>query len=263
MRWNIEKAFLELVDQNSEVFLSLGRYSLLFEPGFCEHCNINSLTLKNLKASDSVNRSDSFFTLLEEGQQYTFEEMYQLWHQKEVYVRLYTMLTPLSIDQRLLTLRQLIKRDLVSQYTGDAELEQLGKCLLERPFSEWYRGSFGHICGLTRSTAMRLLQHYERLQAFIPDFTTESDAVFALNNMTALLERTDWKQVRKDILTTDADWLVLKKNWHFRTILWSRTGRLSRNFYCRAARLWYALSMGNWTGRSWLLKRCGGSYRLN
>lgn len=60
MRWSIEKAFLELVDQNSEVFLSLGRYSLLFEPGFCEHCNINSLTLKNLKASDSVNRSDSF-----------------------------------------------------------------------------------------------------------------------------------------------------------------------------------------------------------
>jgi len=210
-----KKHFLELVDQNSEVFLSLGRYSLLFEPGFCEHCNINSLTLKNLKASDSVNRSDSFFTLLEEGQQYTFEEMYQLWHQKEVYVRLYTMLTPLSIDQRLLTLRQLIKRDLVSQYTGDAELEQLGKCLLERPFSEWYRGSFGHICGLTRSTAMRLLQHYERLQAFIPDFTTESDAVFALNNMTALLERTDWKQVRKDILTTDADWLDLKEKLAF------------------------------------------------
>ena len=177
-----KKHFLDLVDQNSEAFLSLGRYSLLFEPGFCEHCNINSLTLKNLK---------------------------------EVYVRLYTMLTPLSIDQRLLTLRQLIKRDLVSQYTGDAELEQLGKCLLERPFSEWYRGSFGHICGLTRSTAMRLLQHYERLQAYIPDFTAEPDAVFAFNNMTALLERTDWKQVRKDILTTDADWLDLKEKLAF------------------------------------------------
>lgn len=94
-------------------------------------------------------------------------------------------------------------------------LEQLGKCLLERPFSEWYRGSFGHICGLTRSTAMRLLQHYEQLQAFIPDFTVESDAVFALNNMTALLERTDWKQVRKDIMTTDADWLDLKEKLAF------------------------------------------------
>ena len=205
-----KKHFLDLVDQNSEVFLSLGRYSLLFEPGFCEHCNINSLTLKNLKASDSVNRNDSFFTLLEEGQQYTFEEMYQLWHQKEVYVRLYTMLTPLPVDQRLLTLRQLIKRELVSQYTGDTELEQLGKCLLERPFSEWYRSSFGHIRGLTRRTAMELLQHYTKLQTFIPAFTAEPDAVFALNNMTALLERTDWKQVRKDILTTDADWLELK-----------------------------------------------------
>ncbi len=58
---------------------------------------------------------------------------------------------------------------------------------------------------------MRLLQHYERLQAYIPDFTAESDAVFALNNMMALLERTDWKQVRKDILTTDADWLDIKE----------------------------------------------------
>lgn len=102
-----------------------------------------------------------------------------------------------------------------SQYTGDAELEQLGKCLLERPFSEWYRGSFGHICGLTRRIAMGLLQHYTQLQAFIPDFTTESDAVFALNNMTALLEMTDWKQVRKDILTTDADWLDLKEKLAF------------------------------------------------
>ena len=41
---------------------------------------------------------------------------------------------------------------------------------------------------------MGLLQHYMQLQAFIPYFTTESDAVFALNNMTALLEMTDWKQ---------------------------------------------------------------------
>ena len=42
-----------------------------------------------------------------------------------------------------------------------------------------------------------------------------SDAVFALNNMKALLEMTDWKQVRKDILTTDADWLDLKEKLAF------------------------------------------------
>ena len=94
----------------------------------------------------------------------------------------------------LLYTSQLIKRDLVRQYTGDAELEQLGKCLLERPFSEWYRGSFGHICGLPRRIAMGLLQHSMQLQAFIPDFTTESDAVFALNNICLLYTSLDWKR---------------------------------------------------------------------
>ena len=208
---NLDRGGFSMADTIPHVCPCCGQPTRIHESsGKGEHCNINSLTLKNLKASDSVNRNDSFFTLLEEGQQYTFEEMYQLWHQKEVYVRLYTMLTPLPVDQRLLTLRQLIKRELVSQYTGDTELEQLGKCLLERPFSEWYRSSFGHIRGLTRRTAMELLQHYTKLQTFIPAFTAEPDAVFALNNMTALLERTDWKQVRKDILTTDADWLELK-----------------------------------------------------
>ena len=33
--------------------------------------------------------------------------------------------------------------------------------------------------------------------------------------MMALLEMTDWKQVRKDILTTDADWLDLKEKLAF------------------------------------------------
>ena len=40
----------------------------------------------------------SYFELLEEGQQYTFEELRLLWHQEEVYVRLYAKLSPLSVD---------------------------------------------------------------------------------------------------------------------------------------------------------------------
>ena len=44
-----KKHFLQLVDQNSEIFLSLSRYALLFEDCFCEHCNLNSLSEKNLQ----------------------------------------------------------------------------------------------------------------------------------------------------------------------------------------------------------------------
>ena len=107
--------------------------------------------------------------------------MWLLWQQDEIYVRLYAMLTPLSVDRRLLTLRQLLKHGLVSHHMEDQELEQLARCLLEKPFSEWYRGALD-IRGLTRRTAMWLLRKYEQLRVFIPEMQSEADAIFALNN---------------------------------------------------------------------------------
>lgn len=210
-----KKHFLDLVSENSELFLSLGRYALLFEDKFCEHCNLNSLTAKNLQACDTVERGSSYFDLLEDGRQYTFEEMWLLWRKDEIYVRLYAMLTPLSVDRRLLTLRQLLKYGLVSRYMKDQELEQLARCLLEKPFSEWYRGAFGHIRGLTRRTAMRLLQRYEQLQVFIPELQSEADAIFALNNEAVIAGQKNWTQVRAAVLTMDQDWLELKQRFSF------------------------------------------------
>lgn len=210
-----KKHFLDLVSDNSELFLSLGRYALLFEDKFCEHCNLNSLTAKNLQACDTVERGSSYFDRLEDGRQYTFEEMWLLWRKDEIYVRLYALLTPLSVDRRLLTLRQLLKYGLVSRYMKDQELEQLARCLLEKPFSEWYRGAFGHIHGLTRRTAMRLLQRYEQLQVFIPELQSEADAIFALNNEAVIAGQKNWTQVRAAVLTMDQDWLDLKQRFSF------------------------------------------------
>ena len=210
-----KKHFLNLVNQNSELFFSLGRYSLLFVSGFCERCNLNSLTVKNLKDSDSIERTTSYFELLEEGQQYTFEELRLLWHQEEVHVRLYAKLFPLSVDQRMLTIRQLIKRDLVSQNIGDEALEQVTQCLLEKPFGAWYEKDFGHIRGLTRQTAMLMLQHYSEIQAFIPEFRTEADAVFAVSNASKITGFSNWSQVCGSILVTDQNWAYLKENMGF------------------------------------------------
>ena len=210
-----KKHFLDLVSEHSELFLSLGRYALLFEDKFCEHCNLNSLTAKNLQACDTVERGSSYFDLLEDGRQYTFEEMWLLWRQDEIYVRLYAMLTPLSVDRRLLTLRQLLKYGLLSRHMEDQELEQLARCLLEQPFSEWYRGSFGHIRGLTRRTAIRLMQKYEQLQAFIPELQSEADAIFVLNNGAVIAGQKNWTQVRAAVLTMDQDWLDLKQRFSF------------------------------------------------
>ena len=208
-----KKHFLNLVSEHSELFLSLGRYALLFEDKFCEHCNLNSLTARNLQACDTVERGSSHFDLLEDGRQYTFEEMWLLWQQDEIYVQLYAMLTPLSVDRRLLTLRQLLKHGLVSHHMEDQELEQLARCLLEKPFSEWYRGAFGHIRGLTRRTAMWLLRKYEQLRVFIPEMQSEADAIFALNNGAVIAGQKNWTQVRAAVLTMDRDWLDLKERF--------------------------------------------------
>ena len=139
--------------------------------------------------------------------------MWLLWQQDEIYVRLYAMLTPLSVDRRLLTLRQLLKHGLVSHHMEDQELEQLARCLLEKPFSEWYRGAFGHIRGLTRRTAMWLLRKYEQLQVFIPEMQSEADAIFALNNGAVIAGQKNWTQVRAAVLTMDRDWLDLKERF--------------------------------------------------
>lgn len=210
-----KKHFLDLVSEHSELFLSLGRYALLFEDKFCEHCNLNSLTAKNLQACDTVERGSSYFDLLEDGRQYTFEEMWLLWRKDEIYVRLYAMLTPLSVDRRLLTLRQLLKYGLLSRHMEDQELEQLARCLLEQPFSEWYRDAFGHIRGLTRRTAMRLLQRYEQMQTFIPELQSEADAIFVINNEAVIAGQKNWTQVRAAVLTMDQDWLDLKQRFSF------------------------------------------------
>lgn len=139
--------------------------------------------------------------------------MWLLWQQDEIYVRLYAMLTPLSVDRRLLTLRQLLKHGLVSHHMEDQELEQLARCLLEKPFSEWYRGAFGHIRGLTRRTAMWLLRKYEQLRVFIPEMQSEADAIFALNNGAVIAGQKNWTQVRAAVLTMDRDWLDLKERF--------------------------------------------------
>ena len=244
-----KKHFLDLVSEHSELFLSLGRYALLFEDKFCEHCNLNSLTARNLQACDTVERGSSHFDLLEDGRQYTFEEMWLLWQQDEIYVRLYAMLTPLSVDRRLLTLRQLLKHGLVSHHMEDQELEQLARCLLEKPFSEWYRGAFGHIRGLTRRTAMWLLRKYEQLQVFIPEMQSEADAIFVLNNEAAVAGQKDWGQVRSAVLTVDQDWLDLKQRLSFTDEFVEQNRESVTNFLLRGGsamvRALYSYLQGN------------------
>lgn len=207
--------FIKLVNEHSEEFLALWRHALLFQPGFCDHCNLNSLTEQNLRDCDSVGSRETYFSLLEEGQQYTFQELELLWQQDEIFTRLYRILTPLAVDQRLLTVRQLIKHALLSPKIGDTELTQLGECLLQKPFSEWYQALRRNIPDLPRRTAIQILEHYAQIRPFLQNFRAEADAIYALNNLSVLGEKKDWSQIRSEILTHDQDWELLREELGF------------------------------------------------
>lgn len=210
-----KKHFLELVDTHSALYLALGRSALLFEDGFREHCNLNSLTAKHLTACAASGEKESHFEYLDDGRQYTFEELHTLWGAHENYVRLYGKLTPLPVDQRLLTIRQLIKRNLLNRRTGEPELEQLAKCLLQRPFSQWFQVTLGHIKGLTRQTAMLLLQNYAEVQTYIPDLQTEADAAFVAANLSVVRGYPTWREARENVLTLDTNWQRIKEELKF------------------------------------------------
>ena len=212
---NRKKHFLDLVDRNSETFLSLARYSLLFVKEFREHCNLNSLSVKDLEKCNAVSDEFVHFDLLESGRQYTFGEMYLLWRAPQQYVKLYTKLTPLAVDRRILTLQQLLKHDLLGRGMTEENLDQLAQCLLQRTFSQWYEGVFGHIQGLTRRTAIQLLAQYGQVEGVISDLQTEADAVFTVNNAAGLAEYPTWARLRNSILTVDRDWQYLKEKMHF------------------------------------------------
>lgn len=87
--------------------------------------------------------------------------------------------------------------------------------MLEKPFGAWYEKDFGHIRGLTRQTAMLMLQHYPEIQAFIPEFRAEADAVFAVSNASKITGFSNWSQVCGSILVTDQNWAYLKENMGF------------------------------------------------
>ncbi|MEO2799846.1 hypothetical protein ABHB27_16475, partial [Flavonifractor plautii] len=60
-----------------------------------------------------------------------------------------------------------------------------------------------------------MLQHYPEIQAFIPEFRAEADAVFAVSNASKITGFSNWSQVCGSILVTDQNWAYLKENMGF------------------------------------------------
>ena len=206
--------FLRLVSENQELFLKLDSLSMIYDEEFYKRCNLNSLTLKNLKSCQGDRTQDSCLYLLDE-KEYTFEELKCLRYVRQDYIELYNRLNIKRVDDKLIVIRQLLKRDLLPSNMTEEQLAALAGALSVKPLSLWMEKEFANILELKARDAVRVLLVYDKIKHFFPDMHTWEEAVYAARNADRIQHYNRWTEVQQKMLNNDDDWNYLVEKMGF------------------------------------------------
>lgn len=209
-----KKAFLNLINEEAELFYDLPNASMLLKKEVYQgYLNLNTLNRKNLKDSVDLILSQDRFELLAK-REHTFEELKLLCTAKEAVIRLYEQLTCKS-DERLLVLRELIKRECVPHSFWEGQIEPLAAALSKKPLSRWIREDFRNIPDLSYGTALWLLVYREQLKGMEKEITMEQQAFFLLKDLELIKECTSFGELKEKLVVQDVSWKVLCKEFSF------------------------------------------------
>ena len=209
-----KKAFLNLINEEAELFYDLPNASMLLKKEvYQEYINLNTLNRKNLKDSADLILSRDRFELLAK-REHTFEELKLLCTAKEAVIELYEHLTCKS-DERLLVLRELIKRECVPHSFWEGQIEPLAAALSKKPLSRWIREDFWNIPDLSYGTALWLLVYREQLKGMEKEITMEQQAFFLLKDLELIKECTSFGELKEKLVVQDVSWKVLCKEFSF------------------------------------------------
>lgn len=202
-----KKHFIRLIDENADRFLGLSGWSILFrEPLYRSHFNLNELTAKDLDDCGWMTCKNLPKNLLEGTHQYTFPELKLLYDAPEPYIALYHKLRAPRLDDRIKVLRQLRKRDVLSEITSEAELAVLAERLDQRPLADWWRGEFGHIRDIQAEDAAQMLIHLDRLRPLLPDIQCRADVMLALRCLEHIDQFDGMDALKAGLLEKDQYW---------------------------------------------------------
>ena len=206
-----QNAFLRLIESNFELFRRLPYNNMLFDEEFYTRIRLNSITLKNLKECEGYinDRKGNPLNHLAK-REYTFDELKTLFKARRIYAAFYNCLRIERTDERLLTLRQMLKRELLDSLVSD-QVEAVAVRLSEKPFMEWKDSVFAHIAGLTPKQCVRLLYAYDSVKRFLPEIHTANEAAFLIRHSDKLETFSDWNAVKKSIDQIDTAWEKLRR----------------------------------------------------
>lgn len=206
-----QNAFLRLIEANFDLFCRLPYKSMLFDETFYRRIRLNSISLKNLRECEdhTCMRKDHKLMKLR-MREYTFDELKTLYDAPQAYITFYNHLEIVRTDDRLLTLRQMLKRELLTGFNED-QVVAVATRLSEKPFGTWKDAEFAHIKGMTPVLCARLLAAYDSIGRFIPDIRNANEAFFLLRHQDKLDGFADWRSVRSNVEQIDTAWVKLRK----------------------------------------------------
>lgn len=207
---NNKKGFINLIEKYCEDFLKIPDDSILFDEYFYKkYININDLNVKNLKELKSMHHKNNHMCELNE-RNYTFNEIKALYGTHNIdYYKLYNYLSDLRVDERIIRIKQLINKDLISQFLSDYEIESLSNKIVEKSLYNWMEQDFKQIKNLTPNDTINILINYSSINKFINDIRDVNEVSFLLRNIDTINKYNNLQSIKDNIENIDKYWKEL------------------------------------------------------
>ena len=197
-------------------FLAIPGNSILYSNNFyTKYINLNVVTLKHLEKLRLMNYSrNSNIDNLKE-QVYTFEEINTLFSVEKQYIQLYNELLNLSIDNRLLRIRQFIKKDLLRDITNEDKIVKLANKIKIKPLYTWLENDFNKIEDIKINDVIEILINYDVVEKLLPEIANRNELTYILRNISKLNEYGNLQSIKDNIENFDNYWSNLKDDMQF------------------------------------------------
>lgn len=211
-----KKSFLKLIEDNMEEFVSIPSNSILYhEKFYTKYININELTSKHLiKLKTMEYNTYSHIDKLNE-QVFTFEEINTLYDMKKQYIELYNELLDLKVDDRILRIRQLSKKNLLDNITNDFEIKKIADKIKVKPLYFWLESDFNKIENIKIADVIQIFIHYDSIKKFLLEIKNRKELSYILRNMDKVIDYDSLKSIKDDIENIDEYWINLKNDLEF------------------------------------------------
>lgn len=207
-----KRHFLSFVRGHSQLFCSIPWNSILFQPEFYGHVNINTLN-----EADLVECSKYMRLALPDRdvltREYTFEEMKCLLGQDRKYHVLYSYLDYPRVDDRLRVFREIKKKQCIPENCEENDLKALGLYLSKKSLSCWMHEDFAQINGLDPENCVQILIHEELLSPYLADIRNIYQLQCLLRNRDKLGSFSNLKEFETHICENDTAWLELRREF--------------------------------------------------